>query len=618
MGSTHTLQHFYIAEEQSIYLLKQDDARKLRQWVKLCQQQLHQLGYRRVHYIGKGVFGFVFAGESERGNDVFKFSRRTLAPHLQQRLADEGAILAKLDHPHIPAFGGYVQASGQPILQMARAPGEDLAQRARRLGPLPLTELVPIAAQLAELLHYLRTLPEPIIHGDIKPSNLMFDADRGHLSLVDWGSAVPAQEDAIGQPLGSPLGFYEGERGSNAQMGDVYFIGEEQLGGALSSPRFDEQGVAATLYALASGQTGRFGSEVRPARSLGLPRAMAEILDAMLSPDPELRRQGGDHFLSTLPGGRHWLLLPPPVRVPEPQLPIDTPAEPQAVETAAYSSRRSFLRAHQPQPLSPQREADLQIAHYYRDFLAGMGDSEKAFVLAVNQLGQYPLIGGLALHWQQGTVAIDSSLALQDPALLAPFTHAVNNLVTLARALTPKADRAVFKACFFDARNTLHLTREDPESPFAPEADTALPFSISQVAELEDKSRLHSYFEDGRDPDENLELPQGILDELSHLNLIHHTGCIIFEVLADHLKLHSDLRLLNPRREREFRNCLARIVAQIPKIRGLGVSGFMKLPFKNTRRFAHQAQTAARYYPKDPRRHDWSNEPEGEGQGARS
>ncbi|WP_449361180.1 hypothetical protein [Alishewanella longhuensis] len=66
---------------------------------------------------------------------------------------------------------------------------------------------------------------------------------------------------------------------SNARMGDIYFIGPEQRTGQLSSPRFDEQGVASTLYALASGQPSRFGRKAIPARSLGLPLKIATLLD---------------------------------------------------------------------------------------------------------------------------------------------------------------------------------------------------------------------------------------------------------------------------------------------------------------------------------------------------
>jgi len=57
------LQHFYIAEEQSIYLLNHKDATKLKQWVELCQQQLRQLGYSQIALLGKGAYGFVFSAK---------------------------------------------------------------------------------------------------------------------------------------------------------------------------------------------------------------------------------------------------------------------------------------------------------------------------------------------------------------------------------------------------------------------------------------------------------------------------------------------------------------------------------------------------------------------------
>ncbi len=612
MGNAKPLQQFYISEEQSIYLLREEDARKHRQWVSLCQQQLRRLGYQQVHFIGKGVFGFVFSGRLGDTEQVFKFSRRTLSAALQARLRDEAEMLAPLSHPNIPALVRYVTASGQGILQMERAPGVDLAHFAKRCGPLPVTYLVPIAAQLAEVLTYLRALPRPVVHGDIKPSNLVFDHRRKHLSLVDWGSAVLAQRDADDLPLGSQLGLVEGDRDSNARMGDVFFIGPEQLAGAPSSPRFDEQGAAATLYALASGQVSRFGCKLIPAASLGLPRPLAEILDAMLSDDPAVRREGGDHFLRTLPASRHWLLLPLPEPAPSGLLPVWTHHQGQGVETVAYSSRKSFLREHQLDPLPPEREGDLQLAHYYRDFMVGMGDNEKGFVAAVGQLGHYPLLGGLALHWHDDGLDIDSSLNLQDPTLKAAFTRAVNNMVNLARGIRPAPQangKTVFKACFFNARDTLHLVRTDAQARFVAPPELALPFEISEAPELEDKTRLHSYFEDGQDPDENLTLPPTIMTELGRLNLIHHTGCIIFEVLEDHMKIHSYLRLLNPRKASEFRACLARILDAVGEIRDLGIAGFMKLPYKNTRHFSPQSRLPARYYPKDPRRPETTTAP---------
>ncbi len=107
-----------------------------------------------------------------------------------------------------------------------------------------MAEIISIARQLADLLQYLRS-GRPLVHGDIKPSNLVYDPEEDKLSLIDWGSAVFAQRDADNRPVGGNVMelMSSDQQHTNARMGDVYFIGDEQLSGALSSPRFDEQGL---------------------------------------------------------------------------------------------------------------------------------------------------------------------------------------------------------------------------------------------------------------------------------------------------------------------------------------------------------------------------------------
>ena len=108
------LQHFYIAEEQSIYLLNHEDATKLKHWVELCQQQLSLLGYQDIALIGKGAYGFVFAGTDQDENEqVFKFSRLNLPQNVQDRLAEEADIQAQLSHPRIPAIIEYYKIKRQ-------------------------------------------------------------------------------------------------------------------------------------------------------------------------------------------------------------------------------------------------------------------------------------------------------------------------------------------------------------------------------------------------------------------------------------------------------------------------------------------------------------------------
>ncbi len=136
--SQAALQQFYIPEEQSVYLLSHHDARKLKDWVALCQAQLVQLGYRDIELIGKGAYGFVFAGSAQQQGQpthyVFKFSRITLPTHLQERLEEEAFMLDQVSHPLIPGLIAYQRVRGQSILVMERAPGWNLEQVSLRQG----------------------------------------------------------------------------------------------------------------------------------------------------------------------------------------------------------------------------------------------------------------------------------------------------------------------------------------------------------------------------------------------------------------------------------------------------------------------------------------------------
>ncbi|HCP21766.1 MAG: serine/threonine protein kinase [Marinobacter sp.] len=602
------LQQFYIPEEQSIYLLSHDDAKKLKDWVALCVAQLRQLGYRDVELIGKGAYGFVFAGrfpglDTPGPEHVFKFTRINLPQHLQDRLEDEAFILEQVHHPRVPRLIAFQRANNQPILVMERAAGLNLEEVSLQEGRLKPRLVIRIADQLADILRCLRRengpAGRPIVHGDIKPSNLVFDARTENIALIDWGSSVFAQLDANQQFVTANVMelMSDNLQQTNARLGDVYFIGEEQLNGGLSSPRFDEQGAAGTLYALASAQSCRFGHRAIPATSLGLPMEFARMLDGMLSPDPETRRKAGDYYLREMPRMARTVMIDLPERPTTPQVPVWVRASGQEIDTVVYSSRKSFLREEgAPETLSDVN--DVQLDRYYKNFMQGMGETEKAFLAAVSRLGRYPVEGGLAVRWETDGIYIDTSLNLHDPTLKSAFVQAVNNMVYLAQAIYRKG---IFKSCLFNARNTLHIDREDQGQPFLVSPGMNLHYEVSAAPEVEDESRVHSYFEDGPDPEEFLVLPETIIRALERLNDIHHTGMIIFEALPRHLKIHSHYRLLDPEREPEFRTLLDEILSAVEQITGLGVSGYMKMPYKDTRFFPHIERLPDRYYPRNPR-----------------
>ncbi|QBY05727.1 serine/threonine protein kinase [Thalassotalea sp. HSM 43] len=599
------LKHFYIAEDQSIYLLSSKDAAKLKKWMELCIKQLNRLGYSNVEMIGKGAYGFVFEGEDDNNQpQVFKFSRLDLPLHVQDRLEEEAQMQDALSHAAIPRLYEYLKIKRQSIIHMSRAKGEDLEVISLKQGPLPAEQIVNITILMIELLTYIadpkhNRMLKPVVHGDIKPSNIVWDDAKQSLQLIDWGSSVWAQLDKQGNSTATNVMDLMSSdiQQTNSRMGDIYFIGEEQLNGGLSSPRFDEQGMAATIYALASGQSCRYGYKVITASSLGLPQILAKPIDAMLGDDPVLRRQAGDYLFNNLGMLKKLVLSDTPTKpAVEPLIPVWLRHHEEDIETVVYGSRKSFLR-EQGSEQSLYDVDDVQLEKYYKNYLAGMGATEKAFIAAVSRLAKYPVVGGLAVRWEKDGVYVDSNITLYDPSLEYSFQAAVNNMIYLAQGIYRVG---IFKSCLFNAKDTLHFERDTRTAPFENNGQR-IPFEVSAITDLENVSHLHSYFEDGKDPDEYLHLPDNVMLVLKEMNSIHHTGCIIFEVLEQHLKIHSYLMLLDHSKKQQFEQCLQQLLELLPSIDELGIAGFMKLPYKDTRFFEHINQLPEHYYPKNPK-----------------
>ncbi|CAI86560.1 protein kinase domain-containing protein [Pseudoalteromonas translucida] len=596
------IRNFYINEEQSVYLLSHHDAKKHRQWLNICIKKLTLLGYENVEMIGSGAFGFVFAGHDDTGLPwVFKFSRITLAQSIRDRLEDEAYMLSQINNPLVPEFYAFERIKKQGILMMARAMGEDLEKVSLKKGRIGAAKIMMLAVRLRNVLLDLRNhntgiTAQPIVHGDIKPSNLVWDEASDALSLVDWGSSVYAQIDSDGNPIASNfMDLMSADLSTtNARMGDVYFIGEAQMSGEQSSPRFDEQGVAATLYALASAQSCRFGVDVIPASSLGLPIELAKVIDGMLSKNKQVRDSAGDYFMRNITSMAKAYLPELPKKVVKAAIPFWFSYD-EEPETVVYSSRKQFLRQadHKQQLLDVN---DAQLDRYYKEFLFDTGDTEKAFLASISRLAKYPAVGGLSFHWKDESLFVESSLILYNETLAAAFTDAVNNTVMLAQAISQKG---LFKCCLFDARKTIQLER-DRTGAFKFESLPELDFETVNV-NASDVTRPHSYFEDGKDPDEQLQLPKKVIKCVFELNQIHHTGCIIFEALPDRLKIHHYYRLLDASKEDEFRRLLNKLMQYAVNITDVGVAGFMKLPYKNTREFSLCEQQGNHYYPKNPK-----------------
>jgi serine/threonine-protein kinase len=161
--------------------------------------------------IGGGGMGVVHRAFDPRlKRDVaVKFVRpdRELSVQELARLRFEAETVASLDHPNVVRVYSLGEAGGSPFLVMPLMEGGTLATRLRALGPdrlLPAKEAAAIVRDVALGVHHAHQ--RGLIHRDLKPGNILFDAD-GRPAVADFGLArrVDATTSSTTGPAGTLL-----------------------------------------------------------------------------------------------------------------------------------------------------------------------------------------------------------------------------------------------------------------------------------------------------------------------------------------------------------------------------------------------------------------------------
>ncbi|MEJ7787973.1 MAG: protein kinase, partial [Solirubrobacteraceae bacterium] len=165
-------------------------------------------GHRVKRRLGRGSTALAFLVESEGSADrVIKVAND---PERNDRLRDEGEVLAKLRHPAIiEVYGEPLDIADRTGLLLEYAAEGTLAQQLRRQGGLSLGNLQDWGEDLLSALAYLEQ--EGIPHRDIKPENCGI-AERGksrkrRLVLLDFSLARAGadQLDAGTRPYLDPF-----------------------------------------------------------------------------------------------------------------------------------------------------------------------------------------------------------------------------------------------------------------------------------------------------------------------------------------------------------------------------------------------------------------------------
>lgn len=165
----------------------------------------------------------------------------------------EAMTISKLDHPNIVKIHDADIIDEQAYIAMEYVPGYPMSERLRRKKLLTVGECLRILRSMLQALEFAHQ--HGIVHGDIKPANILFDQARNQYVLTDFGAAFNHQHS------------FESSR---TITGTPAYMSPEQLSGSRLDGRSDLFSLAVTACHLLSGKQLFVGS--------GLPELKKSVL----------------------------------------------------------------------------------------------------------------------------------------------------------------------------------------------------------------------------------------------------------------------------------------------------------------------------------------------------
>jgi DNA-binding response OmpR family regulator len=295
------------------YLLKPVKAAELRARVKVLltrrgharDERAAESEWRRYEHVallGRGEGATIH--RARRRGDGLEVVLKAVTPHADarvvSRLLAEAELLRELaELPDVVRVRDVGQDGGCAYYAMRWVPGETLRARLDRSpeGRLPPLEAAVIARGLVRSLAALAE--SEVVHGDVKPSNLVLADEDGRTVLIDFGQAY-----RTGTPprRGGTLAYMAPEivlGQAGTPRGDLYAFGVlllESLTG-----RFPYQAKGEELAAL---KVEGARPDLSPLLALDVDPGLVAIVEACLDPDPASRGDAADHFKALLPYSR--------------------------------------------------------------------------------------------------------------------------------------------------------------------------------------------------------------------------------------------------------------------------------------------------------------------------
>lgn len=192
--------------------------------------------YKIEDRLGKGGQGVVYLAHDP--NLDIKVAVKVLAsdnPDFVERFKLDARVLARLNAPNIVRIFDF--NPNYPYLVMEFCPGGDLNDQIKSRRPQTLKRIVELVRQICEALIVAHEQPQPILHRDLKPGNVLFD--KRVAKVTDFGLAKVLNDQTSGMTM------------SQGMMGTAGYASPEQLQDASKvDHRTDLWAVGVILYEL--------------------------------------------------------------------------------------------------------------------------------------------------------------------------------------------------------------------------------------------------------------------------------------------------------------------------------------------------------------------------------
>ncbi len=256
--------------------------------------------YRLVRKLAKGATAVVYEAVDQRTHNRVALKLMAMPPdekierdRIRQWL-HEAEIVAGLEHDNIVKIHDAGILGNNAYIAMDYVSGYSMSLRLRKREYLTVGECIRITKNM---LHGLAIAhASGIVHGDIKPANILYDTERDTYILTDFGAAYTGGR---------------GRHGENVIMGTPAYMSPEQLEGKKLDGRSDLFSLAVTLYHLLTGQQPFAGSTLPELKKhiladepdlnhLTLPAGIAEVLLKALQKKPYMRFADARQMLTSV------------------------------------------------------------------------------------------------------------------------------------------------------------------------------------------------------------------------------------------------------------------------------------------------------------------------------